>query len=307
MENENISVIDYDSVRDEVLSYRFGGQEFVRRRYLAELHELTGNDVISYFGASSLGVEFSSELAAIAVDDVRGFIKSVHELQGEKLDLIIHSPGGSLEGAEQIVSYLREKYKYIRAIIPQNAMSAATMIACACDEIMMGSYSAIGPIDPQIVVHGVSLPAHTILADWENTVRLVKEDANLKFLMRRFMGLPPGFMELCKQAIALSKEKVQEWLQMYMFAGKAGVYAQSTAGWLSDFNEHKTHGRPIGFRLARDKGLKVTRLEDNSKLENLVLAIFHSTVVTCQVTGCVKIIENHKGDSAQLYDQDATD
>jgi hypothetical protein len=305
MENRDSTVTDYDSIRKEVLYYTQGGAELVRRRYLSELQKLTNNDVISYFSAYSLEEDFAPELTAITADDIRGFMGSVHELQGEKLDLIIHSPGGSLEGAEQIVSYLREKYKYIRAIVPQNAMSAATMIACACDEIIMGAYSAIGPIDPQIVVHGVSLPAHTILADWEDTLCRIKEDSNLKFLMRRFIGLPPGFMEWCKQAIVLSQEKVQAWLQAYMFEGAADSPAQAIATWLGDFNEHRTHGRPIGFRLAKEKGLKVTRLEDDSELQNLVLAIFHSTVVTCQVTGCVKIIENHKGDSAQLYSQDA--
>lgn len=44
-------------------------------------------------------------------------------------------------------------------------MSAATMLACACDEIVMGKQSAIGPIDPQMTLtkaNGIaySLPAH---------------------------------------------------------------------------------------------------------------------------------------------------
>lgn len=51
-------------------------------------------------------------------------------------------------------------------------MSAATMLACACDEIIMGKHSAIGPIDPQMNLqraNGVnySLPAHSILADFK--------------------------------------------------------------------------------------------------------------------------------------------
>ena len=85
---------------------------------------------------------------------------SLHGLTGKELDLILHSPGGSLEAAEQIVTYLRSKYDNIRAIVPQNAMSAATMIACACDEIMMGKHSALGPIDPQITVPTQVGPFH---------------------------------------------------------------------------------------------------------------------------------------------------
>ena len=77
-------------------------------------------------------------------------MSALHGLKGKVLDLVLHSPGGSLEAADQIVQYIRSKYEHIRAIIPQNAMSAATMIACACDEIVMGKQSAIGPTDPQI-------------------------------------------------------------------------------------------------------------------------------------------------------------
>jgi hypothetical protein len=36
----------------------------------------------------------------------------------------------------------------IRAIVPQIAMSAGTMIACSCREIVMGKHSSLGPVDP---------------------------------------------------------------------------------------------------------------------------------------------------------------
>lgn len=52
-------------------------------------------------------------------------MSAVHELKGESLDIIIHNPGGSAEATEQIVLYLRKMFSHIRAIIPQNAMSAA--------------------------------------------------------------------------------------------------------------------------------------------------------------------------------------
>jgi len=38
----------------------------------------------------------------------------------------------------------------IRAIIAQIAMSAGTMIACACSEIVMAKHSSLGAIDPQM-------------------------------------------------------------------------------------------------------------------------------------------------------------
>ena len=39
-------------------------------------------------------------------DDIHGFMSALHGLNNDKLDLILHSPGGSAEAAEQIVNYL---------------------------------------------------------------------------------------------------------------------------------------------------------------------------------------------------------
>ena len=60
----------------------------------------------------------------------------IHGLHGESLDLIIHSPGGSIEAAGAFVTYMRTKFSDIRVIIPQAAMSAATMIACSANVVM---------------------------------------------------------------------------------------------------------------------------------------------------------------------------
>lgn len=41
----------------------------------------------------------------------------IHRLSGSELDLIIHSPGGSAESTEALVSYLRSKFNNIRVIV----------------------------------------------------------------------------------------------------------------------------------------------------------------------------------------------
>jgi hypothetical protein len=221
---------------------------------------------------------------------------SLHNLKGRELDLILHSPGGSLEAADQIVQYLRAKYEHIRVIVPQNAMSAATMIACAADEIVMGKHSAIGPIDPQVLLTGVPVPAHTILADFEQARGECANNPNLSALWApRFQTLPPGYLNLCSQTIELAKQKVEGWLAQYMFKGKNAEKAKEIAGWLGNFPEHRTHGRPIGFDLADEKGLKVKRLEDDQKLQEAVLSLFHAIMVTFLTTQCLKFIENHNG------------
>jgi hypothetical protein len=175
-------------------------------------------------------------------------------------------------------------------------MSAATMIACVCDEIVMGKHSAIGPIDPQMLFGQLSVPAHTILADFDRAKAEVIKNPQLGQLWAsRLMSLPPGFLNLCQQTIKLAEEKVELWLKTYMFRGREAETAANIAQWLGKFDEHRTHGRPIGYDLAHEKGLKVVRLEEDQELQERVLSVFHATMVTFQTTNCLKIIENHEG------------
>lgn len=279
----------------EIGQLKGAGQDSVRKKYLSKLYKLTGRDTIVYFSSYNAQRPFPVPEAALTVsqDDIQGFMASLHKLKGTELDLILHSPGGSVEAADQIVQYLRAKYKHIRAIIPQNAMSAATMIACAADEIVMGKHSAIGPIDPQMTINGATVPAHTILKDFETARSDIAGNPLLANLWGpRFASLPPGILNLCTQVTRLSEFKVATWLGQYMLRGDHQK-AREIASWLANFDEHKTHGRPIGIDLARSKGLVVVPLEDDQQLQESVLSIFHATMVTFQATGCLKIIENH--------------
>lgn len=292
--------------RNEILNligqYKNAGQDIIRRQYLADLNGYTKHDTIVYaasFPCSIPGV--SSNALSIGLNDIQGFMTCINGLKSDKLDLILHSPGGSLEATEQLVQYLRAKYKYIRAIVPQNAMSAATMLACACDEIIMGKQSAIGPIDPQMTLtrpNGVAytLPAHSILADFERAKEeMSKNPEAAKVWIPKLLEIPNGFLDLCTKTIAISKEKVAEWLNSYMFKNDKEKKGKEIAEWLGDFNEHKTHGRPINYQLARNKGLKISLLEDDHELQDKVLSVYHATLVTFDVAPCVKIIENHLG------------
>lgn len=291
-----------EHIQKEISGLKLAGQDTVRHKYLKRLHSTTKRDTVIYFSSYNVPRPFPVPPAALSVaqDDIQGFMASLHGLKGKQLDLILHSPGGSLEAADQIVQYLRSKYEHVRAIVPQNAMSAATMIACACDEIVMGRHSAIGPIDPQMTLATpaglTAVPAHTILADFRQAQIDIGGNPNLGNLWApRLAALPLGFLNLCQQTIELSKEKVEQWLAQYMFKSQAPDKAKEIAHWLGNFEEHRTHGRPIGYDLAHEKGLQVTRLEDDQALQEAVLSVYHAAMVTFQTTGCLKAIENHLG------------
>jgi hypothetical protein len=279
-------------------------QDDIRRRYVRELHEYTGNDVILYASAFASGKlpNVPAFLVSVTLEDVQLFMSALYGLSGTNLDLILHSPGGQMEAAEQIVEYLRAKYNKIRAIVPQNAMSAATMIACACDSIVMGKHSAIGPIDPQVTFPTpqghFTAPAHAVLKEFERAKKEVADDPlTAPLWVNKIQGYPHGFIDMCEKAIDLSREKVTEWLDTYMFRDKHGEDnpSEAIAAWLADADAHKTHSRQISAGKAQAKGLVVEKLEDDDELQERVLSVFYATNVTFRFTNCVKFVENHEG------------
>ena len=294
-----------NEIQSEIVDRRKKGQDIVRRNYLKRLNRYTKVDTILYASAflgSGADKPYPPFLLNLQLQDIQGFMTAVKGLGGDKLDLILHSPGGVLEAAEQVVNYLRSKYKYIRAIIPQNAMSAATMLACAADEIVMGRQSAIGPIDPQLTFptqNGpVTIPAQALLDEFELAKKEVVSNPGVAVLwLGKLKDYPPGIIQIANDTVNLAKEKVSHWLQTYMFASDADAAekAKKIAEWLGDAHLHKTHGHPISFDEASQHGLKVKRLEGDSELQELVLSVYHATTVTFEVTGCIRFIENHLG------------
>jgi hypothetical protein len=207
-----------------------------------------------------------------------------------------------MEAADQIVQYLRSKYRHIRAIVPQNVMSAATMIACACDVIVMGRHSAIGPIDPQVTFPTPSgqftVSAQAILDEFERAKQEVAANpATIPLWVTKIQTYPHGFLTHCQTTLDLARDKVAEWLSRYMFRedGNREVKSRAIADWLGNAREHKTHGRPITVDQAESKGLRIERLESSQEFQELVLSVFHATMTTFQVTPCVRMIENHNG------------
>lgn len=275
-------------------------QDIIRRDYLDKLQKLVKRDVILYatnFSGTTPNIPGGS--ISINASDVQHLMSVISELRRattrtQKLDLILHSPGGSLAATEQIVLYLRSMYKHIRVIVPQNAMSAATMIACAADEILMGHHSALGPTDPQVIGSGNYIAAQSIINEFNKAKLDVKNDmSTLPLWTTRIANWPLGLLDDCERAIQLSQEMVADWLHKYMKLNKST--ATNAAKELANANTHKTHNRPLGFDKLKSLKLNVKRLEDDHDLQDAVLSVFHATTVTFESTFCIKIVESHLG------------
>ena len=276
-------------------------QDAIRRKYLDQLYRYTNRPTLIY--ATSFTVkEISGDVLQINRSDIQGFMSALQGIQGNSLDLIVHSSGGAAEATEQIVNYLRAKFNDIRVIVPQNAMSAATMLACSSNRIIMGKHSSIGPIDPQLNMRTPGgeyvVAAQSILEEFAAAQQNVNTPNNNPILwIQKIQQYPPGLLVQCSKVIELAKRLVRGWLAQYMFLGASNADQKATelSEWLGNNSNFLTHGRSIGIDLARQKGLIIDSLEEDQQLQELVLSVFHSTVATFQSTPCVKMIENHAG------------
>lgn len=272
----------------------------VRQRYLGKLHDFTQRNVICYYS----GWLQKPGLSITAVDDndKNGLMATVHGLDRQKgLDLILHTPGGNIAATESLVNYLRKIFgPDIRAIIPQIAMSAGTMLACACNEIWMGKQSNIGPFDPQFD----GIPAHGVIDEFERALAEVKKDPGSTPLWQVVVGqYHPTFLGECKNAIDMASEMVNGWLTSGMFKDdpEATKKAAHIVACLNNHKDTKAHARHIHMEEAEKIGLKVQPLEKDQEFQDLVLTVHHAYMHTLANTKVAKMIENHNGITMAMF------
>jgi ClpP class serine protease len=96
----------------------------------------------------------------IDLEDAQTVIAAIKETPDDiPIDLVIHTPGGLVLAAMQIARAVEAHPAKVTAYVPVYAMSGGTLIALAADEIVLGEFSVLGPIDPQIL----GLPAASIV------------------------------------------------------------------------------------------------------------------------------------------------
>jgi len=271
----------------------------IRRKYLKNLSEITGRNIIVYYSGWLQRPQFAMKGIDFGINDAdkESFMSVIHGLDRKKgLDLLLHTPGGDTAATESIVDYLRAMFgTNMRAIVPQIAMSAGTMTALSCKEIVMGKHSSLGPIDPQI--NGI--PAHGIIEEFTRAgVEISAAPVKVHLWQPIIAKYHPTLIGECEKAITWSQEMVTEWLVSGMFLGdiKANEKAKKIVEDLTDHALTKSHARHISAKQAKeDLGINVSYLEDDDDFQDAVLSVHHACIQTLTDTPAVKIVENHNG------------
>lgn len=155
------------------------------------------------------------------------------------IDILLHTPGGLVLASEQIACALKRHNGKVTAFIPHYALSGGTLIALACDEIVMDADAVLGPVDPQI---GIPLqggyPATSVL----EALKIKNPNRNDSVLI---------YGDIAKKAIRQVKRKVFILIKDKMPHGRARRIARllSEGRW--------THDYPITFEESSKIGLNV--------------------------------------------------
>lgn len=266
----------------------------LREKYIRELSNFTGRNVIAYYS----GWLKAGKMQNVDINDgdITGFMNALKGLDCSKgLDLVLHTPGGNPTATEGIVKYLRTKFNNdIRIIVPQMAMSAGTMLACAGKSIIMGAHSCLGPIDPQF--NGI--PAYNIVAEFKEAKKDIETNQkSIEFWRMQLSKYPPAFFYALVDAIQLSGSLTQQWLRDNMFLKENSKEAdEKISNIVNTLNSNnKSHSRHFTREDCESMGLVVEALESSQDLQEAVLSLHHAFIITFDSSPATKIIENQLG------------
>jgi ClpP class serine protease len=133
---------------------------FQRQQMIRSIEKAHGTRVITMIHRQEKRSLFGfAQSRYIDMEDAQTIIAAVKETPPDvPIDLVLHTPGGLVLAAMQIARAVEAHPAKVTVYVPIYAMSGGTLIALAADEIVLGEFSVLGPIDPQIL----GLPAASI-------------------------------------------------------------------------------------------------------------------------------------------------
>ena len=268
------------------------------KEYCNKIKEITGRNVLFYASSFLQKPQVAGLFTAINREDINAFMSGVHGLEFDKgLLLILHTQGGMAEATQTIVDYLRSKFQDIEVLVPTYAMSAGTMIALACDRIIMGRQSQLGPTDPQLIVGNRQFSAHSIVAQFDEAKNDIATNVAMAHAWAPVLrSFGPALLQEARRSMEYSRKLVQEWLRNHMFAqrGDAETLSKEVAEHFCG-QDHGSHGRRINRDEARGQHLTVTDLECNQDLQDAALTLYHLSTTAFEKGPAVKALLSTNG------------
>jgi ClpP class serine protease len=217
----------------------FAARWYVMRRAQAirTIEKLHGTRVITMIHRQERRSLFGFPVSRhIDLEDAQTIIAAIKDTPEDMpIDFVIHTPGGLVLAAMQIARAVEAHKAKVTVYVPVYAMSGGTLIALAADEIVLGEFSVLGPIDPQIA----GLPAASIVKARDS--KPVDDVFDLTLVLA----------DVSEKALVQVKQGAVELLTPRMEKPAAEALAAKLAG------GHWTHDYALTAQEARALGLPV--------------------------------------------------
>src|SRR5262249_28486858 len=220
-----------------VLQPLFTARWYVVRRAQAirAVEKLHGTRVITMIHRQEKRSLFGFAVARqIDLEDAQTIIAAIKGTPEDiPIDFVIHTPGGLVLAAMQIARAVEAHKAKVTVYVPVYAMSGGTLIALAADEIVLGEFSVLGPIDPQIA----GLPAASIVKARDS--KPVESVFDLTLVLA----------DVAEKALAQVKQGAVELLTPRMERSAAAALAAKLAGgqWTHDYALTAQEARALGL------------------------------------------------------------
>jgi len=183
----------------------------------------------------------------IDLEDAQTIIAAIKETPDDMpIDFVIHTPGGLVLAAMQIARAVEAHKAKVSVYVPVYAMSGGTLIALAADEIVLGAFSVLGPIDPQIA----GLPAASIVK--ARDAKSIEHVSDLTLVLA----------DVGEKALTQVQRGAVELLTPRMERTAAETLAAKLAGgrWTHDYALTASEARALGLPVKVDMPLEVMQL-----------------------------------------------
>lgn len=233
----------------------------------------------------------------------------------EQVALVLHSPGGQAKTAFQVASLFQRQCKFgFKAVVPQYAKSAATLLSLGANEIILNDYAELGPLDAQLFDReregGISALDEVQALERLQASSLEAVDQAMYLLLSRtgkkVETLLPHILNYATNMMHPLLEKIDtvHYTQMSRILKVAEEYATRLLRYrYSPEESHKIarrlvekypeHGFVIDHKEAKEIGLKVRTPQGN---ESSALAKIEKYVSKLTVIGTLKELENEPKD-----------
>ena len=130
---------------------------------------------------------------------------------------------------------------------------------------------------------------------YKDALNDIKTNNNVIYWTNVLSKYTPTFFGICNNAIASARTILTSWLNREMLKDNSNGI-KKTVDYLLDYNTHLLHNNRLDIdTLSSNTCLKIKLLEDDDKLQEYVLSLYHCYQIMSSMTQISKIIENNKG------------